>query len=434
MNKKTILLLILAVTFILAVSFTAAARDSELPPRPALLIPMDHTQADHLRAYGLTYWSLLPQQGRQAEWLLNYRGGSFLLAPDENIISRAKIMGVTYKKVDAVDVANIYKEIDGANMDTVLLEKAPKIGVYTPPNRNPWDDAVTLVLEYAQVEYTKLWDEEVLDGILNDYDWLHLHHEDFTGQYGKFYASYRMAPWYIAQVRLFEDRAAKAGFQTVAKHKRAVAENISRYVENGGFLFAMCSATDTLDIALSAHDVDIVPVQFDHTPVDPDCRNKLDYSRTLAFSNFNLILDPMEYEFSDIDVGVTPTQRTGEVVDPFVLFDFAAKYDPVPTMLTQCHKAAIPDFLGQTSYFRRDVIKSHIVILGDMQNTNKVKYIFGTKGAGNFAFLAGHDPEDYRHLVGDPPTDLSLHKNSAAYRLILNNILFPAAKKKERKT
>ncbi len=398
-----------------------------------VLIPMDLTQTDHLKAYGIAFWSL--EKGVNVEWLLNYRGGSFLLANFPGLETECRIRGVKYELVDGVTVNQIYATIESSNMDRVLLEKAPKIAVYTPPNKQPWDDAVTLALTYAQIPYKKVYDEEVISGKLSQYDWLHLHHEDFTGQFGKFYGAYHNAPWYVEQVRTNEKLAHKLGFATVPDLKKAVAWNIRSFVKNGGFLFAMCSATDALDIALAAQNVDIVDTPFDGTPPAPNFQEKLDFSKTLAFQNFKLYPDPNLYEFSDIDVppSFAPRIRDPET-DYFTLFEFSAKYDPVPTMLTQDHVDVVKGFMGQTTMFDRKKIKPSIVVMGEVEGTDEVKYIHGNLGKGTFTFYGGHDPEDYTHAVGDPPTQLELHKNSPGYRLILNNILFPAARKKKLKT
>jgi len=405
-----------------------------LPARAQyVLIPMDFSQSDHLKAYGIAYWSL--EKGVNVEWLLNYRGGSFLVRQFPGLEQECRIRGVAFETIGAAKVNEIYATIENENMERILLEKAPKIAVYTPPNKQPWDDAVTLVLTYADVPYDKIYDEEVLAGKLQEYDWLHLHHEDFTGQYGKFYAVYRNAPWYIEEVRTNEALAHKLGFKSVSDLKKAVAWKIREYVKNGGFLFAMCSATDALDIALAAQGVDIVDVPFDGTPPDPNYQQKLDFSKTLAFQNFKLYTDPNLYEYSDIDI---PPSFAPRVRDPesdfFQLFEFSAKYDPVPTMLTQNHVSVIKGFMGQTTMFNRQKLKPSIVVLGEVPGTDEVKYIHGNLGKGTFTFYGGHDPEDYTHAVGDPPTQLELHKNSPGYRLILNNILFPAAKKKKLKT
>ncbi|MFN8178519.1 MAG: asparagine synthetase B [bacterium] len=392
---------------------------------------MDLDQRDHLKAYGLAFWSL--QQGANVEWLLNYRGGSFLMADLELLRRRAAVMGVDFVEVDGGAEAQIRSTIEQGNMDSVLLEKAPRVAVYTPPDKQPWDDAVTLALTYAEIPYDKIWDEEVLAGKLADYDWLHLHHEDFTGQYGKFYASFHTAAWYQTQQTLYEKLAHEAGFKKVSQHKSAVVEAIRDYVVNGGFLFAMCSATDTFDIALAAKGVDICGTVYDGDPPDAGCQARLDYSRCLAFENFKIITDPMVYEFSDIDTSDYEMAR-GPGADFFTLFEFSAKYDPIPTMLTQCHVGVVNGFLGQTSGFDKRLIKTGVTILGQVEGTNEARYIHGKLGRGTWTFLGGHDPEDYQHAVGDPPTDLTRHPNSPGYRLILNNILFPAAKQKPQKT
>lgn len=398
-----------------------------------ILIPMDQTQSDHLKAYGIVYWSL--KQGVNVEWLLNYRGGSFLLDNYPGIVKELRLRGVAYEEVSAAQNLQIYATIEENNMDIVLLEKAAKIAVYSPPNKQPWDDAVTLVLTYAEIDYDVLWDEEVLTGKLPEYDWLHLHHEDFTGQYGKFYASYHNQAWYQNEVAENEAIAAKLGFRKVSEEKKAVARTIKKYVNEGGFLFAMCSATDALDIALAAENVDIVAEIYDGDPADPRANEKLDYSKCLAFENFKLYLDPMLYEYSDIDYPPSfQAVAPGAEADYFTLFEFSAKWDPVPTMLTQNHVGVIKGFMGQTTGFRRDRIKKSVVVMGEVVNGEQVRYIHGNHGKGTFTFLAGHDPEDYQHFVGDPPTRLELHKNSPGYRLILNNVLFPSARKKERKT
>ncbi|RME00852.1 MAG: asparagine synthetase B [Calditrichaeota bacterium] len=398
-----------------------------------ILIPMDLKQTDHLKAYGIAYWVLT--RGINVEWLLNYRGGSFLTDDYPEIEQELRVRGVSFSRVGAGEVAQIYAEIENANMEVVLLEKAPKIAVYTPPNKQVWDDAVTLALTYAEIPYETVWDEEVLNGELEKYDWLHLHHEDFTGQYGKFYASFHSAPWYQEEVAKNEAMARKLGFSKVSELKKAVARQIKEYAVRGGFVFAMCSATDTFDIALAAENTDIVDTIYDGDPADPDCQQKLDYSKCLAFENFKLILNPLVYEYSDIDIPPSTSPRTrNPQADYFTLFEFSAKYDPVPTMLTQNHVAVVKGFMGQTTGFRRSLIKKSVTILAEVPGTEEVKYIHGNIGRGTFTFYGGHDPEDYQHLVYDPPTQLSLHKNSPGYRLILNNILFPAAKKKKRKT
>ncbi len=398
-----------------------------------IFIPMDLTQTDHLKAYGIAYWVL--KKDINVEWLLNYKGGSFLFSDSKRFRNECRLRGVRYEIIDGAQVNNIYAEIEENNMERVLLEKAPRIAVYTPPGFQPWDDAVTLVLTYAEIEYDKIYDREVLAGILDKYDWLHLHHEDFTGQYGKFWRNYRTKPWYIKRQLDSEKLARELGFRKVSKEKGAVAAEIEHFVEKGGFLFAMCSATDALDIALAAENTDICATVFDGDPVDPNYEKKLDFSRTLAFYNFHLITDPAVYEFSDIDVPPSNMPRLRDPqTDYFTLFEFSAKYDPVPTMLTQNHVNLIKGFMGQTTMFREDKIKPSVTIMGKIEGTDEVKYIHGNRGKGTFTFYGGHDPEDYTHKVGDPPTDLKLHKNSPGYRLILNNILFPAARKKKLKT
>jgi hypothetical protein len=398
-----------------------------------ILIPMNFTQTDHLKAYGICYWTL--KQGVNVEWLLNYRGGSFLTDYYPGLERELRLRAVAYKTLNPAQVLEVYATIEDNNMDIVLLEKASKIAVYSPPNKQPWDDAVTLALTYAEIDYDILWDTEVLQNKLPEYDWLHLHHEDFTGQYGKFYANYRNQDWYIQQQRDYEAAATRLGFKKVSEAKKAVARKIRDYVGQGGFLFAMCSATDALDIALAAEGVDICASVFDGDGVDPEANAKLDFSKTMAFENFQIYPDPMRYEYSDIDYPPSDVAFTpGPEADYFTLFEFSAKYDPVPTMLTQDHVAVIKGFMGQTTGFRRSKIKSHVVIMGEVEGDEQVKYIHGNFGNGTFTFLGGHDPEDYKHYVGDPPTRLELHKNSPGYRLILNNVLFPSARKKERKT
>ena len=398
-----------------------------------IMIPMDVKQNDHLKAYGLAFWAL--NQNINVEWLLNYRGGSFLLDEFSEITEVARVRGVTYETIDSEQALNIFNEINLNNMEIVLLEKAPKIAIYSPPNKQPWDDAVTLALTYAEVPYDVLWDKEVFNEKLARYDWLHLHHEDFTGQYGKFYKNYRSASWYIEQKKQYETISRDLGFDSVHKQKKALAQIIKNYIGGGGFLFAMCSATDSFDIALATQNTDAAHEAFDGSPIDVDLEKKIDYNNTLAFYDFSIITNPMIYEYSDIDFPQSENiNAKGAEADFFTLFDFSAKYDPVPTMLTQNHSRTIKGFMGQTTGFKRDIVKKHIVIMGEEVTSPQVKYIHGNYGKGTFTFLGGHDPEDYQHFVGDPQTDLSLYKNSPGYRLILNNILFPAAKKKERKT
>lgn len=397
-----------------------------------ILIYMDLNQTDHLKAYGIAYNAL--KDGMVGDWLLNYRGGSFMFDYSEKLAAKCRIKGVAFQTLTQQEAVQIYSLVQSEeqNMEVVRLEKAPKIAVYVPPNFKPWDDAVTLALDYAEVQYDKIWVEEILRGDLEKYDWLHLHHEDFTGQYGKFYASFSNAPWYIEQQNIYEREAKKLGFKKVSEMEKAVVLAIKNYVAQGGFLFAMCSATDSYDIALAALNVDIVDKMYDGDPPDPDAQNKLDYSQTLAFQDFKLEMNPLIYEYSDIDI--QPAEIGSEQNDYFTLFEFSAKYDPVPTMLTQNHVNVIHGFMGQTTMFRKKYIKSSVYILAERAGTDQVKYIHGNFGRGTFTFYGGHDPEDYQHAVGDPPTDLSLFKNSPGYRLILNNILFPAAKKKEQKT
>ena len=394
---------------------------------------MDLTQKDHLKAYGVAYHILTERVN--VEWLLNFRGGSFLIDQFPFIVQECRIRGVTFEPIDGNTVLSIYGEIEKNNMEIVLLEKAPNIAIYSPPNKQPWDDAVTLALAYAEVPYKTIWDEEVLVHGFDKIDWLHLHHEDFTGQYGKFYRSYHTALWYIKQKEESETLAMKLGFSSVHEEKKAVARTIKNYVGQGGFLFAMCSATDSYDIALAEEGVDAAHRVFDGTPIDPNAQNHLDFSKSFAFTDFNLITDPMVYEYSDIDFPPSNNPITrGAEADYFSLFEFSAKFDPVPTMLTQNHVFTIKGFMGQTTGYHKRKIKKHIVLMGEDPASDQVKYLHGSFGKGAFAFLGGHDPEDYRHFVGDPPTDLSLHRNSPGYRLILNNVLFPAARKKERKT
>ena len=394
---------------------------------------MDLTQKDHLKAYGVAYHVLTERVN--VEWLLNYRGGSFLIDQFPFIVQECRIRGVIFEPIDGNTVLSIYGEIEKNNMEIVLLEKAPNIAIYSPPNKQPWDDAVTLALAYAEVPYKTIWDEEVLVHGFEKIDWLHLHHEDFTGQYGKFYRSYHTALWYIKQKEESETLAMKLGFSSVHEEKKAVARTIKNYVGQGGFLFAMCSATDSYDIALAEEGVDAAHRVFDGTPIDPNAQSRLDFSKSFAFTNFNLITDPMVYEYSDIDFPPSNNPITrGADADYFSLFEFSAKFDPVPTMLTQNHVFTIKGFMGQTTGYHKRKIKKHIVLMGEDPASDQVKYLHGSFGKGAFAFLGGHDPEDYRHFVGDPPTDLSLHRNSPGYRLILNNVLFPAARKKERKT
>jgi hypothetical protein len=397
-----------------------------------ILIPMDESQKNHLKAYGVSYWVL--EQNMIMEWLLNYRGGSFLMPHNKYVEEQLIIKGVSYKVIPDAKVKQIKAQIANpeVNMEVVQLEKAPKIAVYTPKGKQPWDDAVTLVLTYAEIPYEEIYDSVIVKGGLAEFDWLHLHHEDFTGQYGKFYRAYHNAPWYQKQVKQNESTAHSLGYNKVSKLKLAVALNIRDFVIGGGFLFTMCSGTDSYDIALAAMNTDICERMYDGDPSEPGYQSKLDYNQTLAFTDFTIEKDPMVYEYSDIDG--TKDHRLPESQDKFFLFDFSAKWDIVPTMLCQNHTNVIDGFMGQTTDFRTKFIKPSVLIMGENKNLGTARYIHGELGMGTWTFYGGHDPEDYRHFVGDPPTDLNLHPNSPGYRLILNNILFPAAKKKKRKT
>ncbi|MEM9823809.1 MAG: asparagine synthetase B [Bacteroidota bacterium] len=403
-----------------------------------MLLPMDEKQKDHLKAYGITYWIL--DNDLDAWWLLNYRGGSFAFRHNPAFEKECLTRGVSFEVIPDVQFNKILMDISNpeVNMDAVKLEVAPKIAVYTPDVNakgekvQPWDDAVTMVLTYAEIPYEVVYDTEVLDDKLPEYDWLHLHHEDFTGQYGRFYRTYHTMPWYKENVRRMEALADKLGFPKVSQLKLAVVKNIREYVAGGGFMFAMCSATDTYDIALAAEGIDICDYMYDGDPPDPAAQSKLDYSKTFAFKDFDLVKNPLIYEYSTIDHGrgrsIAPQQ------DYFTLFDFSAKWDPVPTMLTQCHTRTVKGFMGQTTAYKKRYVKSNVLVLGENKPANETRYLHGIFGQGFWTFYGGHDPEDYRHYVNDPETDLSLHPNSPGYRLILNNVLFPAAKKKKRKT
>jgi len=398
-----------------------------------ILIPMDESsQSNHLKAYGIVYWVL--QNDIEVEWLLNYRGGSFLIDKYSTIEEEATIRGVSYEIIADVQAQLIKSNISNpeVNQETVKLEKAPKIAVYTPKGKQPWDDAVTLVLSYAEIPYDEIYDTEIISNELTKYDWLHLHHEDFTGQYGKFYRNYRNAAWYIKQQRDAEQRANSLGYNKVSELKLAVANKIKSYTAAGGFLFTMCSGTDSYDIALSAQGVDICEYMYDGDGADPDAQSNIDYNNTFAFKDFILVKNPLEYEFSSIDG--TSLHKIPENQDKFSLFDFSAKWDIVPTMLCQNHTRIIKGFMGQTTDFKTQYIKSSVLIMGENKALGTARYIHGEFGKGQWTFYGGHDPEDYRHFVNDPPTDLKLYPNSPGYRLILNNILFPAAKKKKQKT
>lgn len=397
-----------------------------------IFIPMDQTQSNHLKAYGIAYWIL----GFEVDtyWMVNYRGGSFMFKHTKEFETECILRGVSHQLITDAQSSALIAEVSdpNANMDAVKLEKAPRIAVYSPPGTQPWDDAVTLVLTYAEIPYDVIYDEEVIIGKLPIYDWLHLHHEDFTGQYGKFWASYRNADWYIEQVRSSEAMARKLGYNKVSQLKLQVALKIRDFVSGGGYLFAMCSATDTYDIALAAQGIDICDAVFDGDAMDPNAQQKLDFSRTFAFNNFTLSRNPYEYEYSNIDN--TNLRNLPKNLDYFTLFEFSAKSDIIPTLLTQNHENIIKGFMGQTTAFNKNTIKKNVIIMGENQAANEARYIHGEYGKGFWTFYGGHDPEDYQHMVGDPPTELALHPNSAGYRLILNNILFPAAKKKKQKT
>lgn len=401
-----------------------------------LLIPMDEDQSQHLKAYGLIYNHL--HDGYEGQWLLNYRGGSFMARNENELDRKSRRLGVNVEPISASQAQQIVEEVEqpNVNMAAIDLEEAPEIAVYAPDHSLPWDDAVTNVLTHADVPYDVIYNEEILEGDLDDYDWLHLHHEDFTGQHGKFWGTYRNQPWYIRQVRDLEQMAENLGFNRVAEMKLGVVQEIKDYIGAGGFLFAMCSGTDTFDIALAAEGVDIIPEEIDGYPHDPNSNEQLDYSNTLAFEDFEVTHDPAEYRHGDIDIVDTQIrlQEVDREMDFFTLFEFSAKWDPVPTMLSQNHVSSIPGFYGQTTAFQKDKIKSSVVVMGQTSGREEAKYIHGNYGEGTFTFYGGHDPEDYTHRVGDPPTDLELYPSSPGYRLILNNILFPAAQKEEMQT
>jgi hypothetical protein len=389
-------------------------------------------QKNHLKAYGITYWVLNKQQN--VKWLLNYRGGSFLIPFIDSVEKECLIRGVSYEVISSEKAESILKEIQSPskNMDAVTLEKAPKIAVYSPNGNQPWDDAVTMVLTYAEIPYETIYDTEVLNDALLLYDWLHLHHEDFTGQYGKFYRAYRNAAWYIEQQQAAEVLASSLGYIKVSDQKLAVAKKIREYVLGGGFMFAMCSATDSFDIALAAQEVDICEPMFDGDGTSPNYQSQLDYSKTFAFIDFIIERDPKVYEFSSIDM--TQKRQISKELDYFTLMEYSAKWDPIPSMLNQNHTALIKGFMGQTTSYSRDLVKLNVLVMGENKSNGEARYIHGIKGQGFFTFYGGHDPEDYTHRVGDPKTELDLHPTSPGYRLILNNVLFPAARKKKQKT
>lgn len=416
--------------YIIILFFTFAAF---LNAQVKLLIPMESWQTNHLKAYGIAYRHLL--QGKELDWLLNYRGGAFLFGYSQLLEEECKLNNVSYELIDGTQTAQIYAFVQDEknNTELVRLEKAARIAVYVPPNALPWDDAVQLALDYAGIPYEKMWDEEVLSGKLKGIDWIHLHHEDFTGQYGKFFASFSTSAWYLNQMKTNEDVAKKLGYKKVSHLKLAVVKKLTEYIAEGGFLFTMCSATDTYDIALASQYTDICAEIYDGDPYDPDANSKLDFTDCIAFENFQIILDPLQYEYSNIDI--TPELfYVGQYNDNYKLVYFSAKLDPVPTMLVQCHTALIKGTMGQTSGFRKEFIKKNVTILGMNENSNMVRYIHGNYGKGTFTLFGGHDPEDYQHLVGAPATNLDNYPNSPGYRLILNNVLFPAAKKKKLKT
>lgn len=419
----------LKILFISLISLGVA----EFSSAQRVLIPMDGSQTNHLKAYGVIFNHI--DQGESGMWLLNYRGGSFLTTATNDIVRKSRLKNVSIETISESEAASIISEVEqpNVNMAAINLEKSPNIAVYTPPDALPWDDAVTLALDYAEIPYDTVYDTEVLSGALEEYDWLHLHHEDFTGQYGKFWAIYRTQPWYIASVREQEKLAQELGFGKVSKLKLEVVHRIRDFVMQGGFMFAMCSATDTFDMALASENLDALPTPMDGDPIDPNVNEKLSFENTFAFENFEMITDPYIYEHSNIDIEVD-LNRISESLDYFTLFEFSAKWDPVPTMLTQNHVNSIRGFYGQATAFQKDKVKSSVVVLAESPGRNQVKYIHGNVGRGTFTFYSGHDPEDYTHRVGDPPTDLSLHTNSPGYRLILNNILFPAAEKKKKQT
>jgi len=398
-----------------------------------IFIPMDEKQTNHLKAYGIAYWIL--KADTEVDWLLNYKGGSFMCKYHPKIQNELVIRGVSYEIISDAQANAILTEISSPalNYDVMKLEKYPRIAVYSPKSKQPWDDAVTLVLSYAEIPYDVIFDDEVLNDLLPKYDWLHLHHEDFTGQYGKFYNNYANMPWYIEQVKEAEEAARRFGFQKVSQSKLAVAKRIKDFVSGGGFLFAMCSATDSYDIALAAEGTDICERMYDGDPADPQAQEKLNFNSTFAFTDFRLVRDPLQYEFSDIDNNF-PDRGLRQDNDYFNLFEFSAKWDPIPSMLTQNHTRVIKGFYGQTTGFKKRLIKSDVTIMGENNSIKEAKYMHGVFGKGFWTFYGGHDPEDYQHTVGEEPTDLHLHPNSPGYRLILNNILFPAAKKKKQKT
>lgn len=423
MLKRTVFILLILIVVIIPISKAAW-----------LLIPMDEVQKNHLKAYGVAYWIL--NKGAEVEWLLNYRGGSYLIKYHKIFEDECTIRGVTSQVITDVQASSIKHQIlqPDVNMDIIELHKAPRIAVYSPKNKQPWDDAVTLALTYAEIPYDVVYDHEVMSGMLPTYDWLHLHHEDFTGQYGKFWAHYRNYPWYREDVSANEQIASELGFEKVSELKLAVSQKIRDFVLGGGYLFAMCSATDSYDVALAASNVDICEVMFDGDPMDANAQAKLNYDNCMVFRDFSIVTNPAQYEISDIDVTETRPRSIHEGNDYFMLFDFSAKWDHIPTILCQNHQRLIKGFMGQTTAFNNKFIQSNVIIMGENKAADEARYIHGEYGNGFWTFYGGHDPEDYQHRIGDPQTDLNLHPNSPGYRLILNNVLFPAAKKKKRKT
>jgi hypothetical protein len=422
LSRKAKKILTLIIVFSLSISVNASY----------IFIPMDENQQNHLKAYGIAYYAI--ERDIKVDWLLNYQGGSFLIKQNLDIEKECKLRNVSYNIIADIQSTIILQSISSpeVNQDVVRLEKAPKIAIYSPKNKQPWDDAVTMALSYAEIPYEVIYDTEVLNNLLPIYDWLHLHHEDFTGQYGKFYSSFKNATWYKENKKESEKLAKELGYNKVSKSKLAVVKKIKEFVYSGGFLFAMCSATDSYDIALASENIDICGPMFDGDKLDDNIQENLDFSKTFAFKDFTLEKNPNKYEFSSIDA--TQTRKLNPKIDFFTLFDFSAKWDPVPTMLCQNHSQVIAGFMGQTTAFKNEYIKSDVLIMGETKSKNEARYIHGKIGNGTWTFYGGHDPEDYQHKVGDPKTDLSLHPNSPGYRLILNNILFPAAKKKKLKT
>ena len=415
------------ITLLLLFAFSSAAQAMQI------LIPMDESQKNHLKSYGIAFWLL--KQKQEVQWLLNYNGGSFMFQYSQDAERECKIRGVSYETITDAAANAIITQIQdpAANLNAVKLLNAPKIAVYSPKTKQPWDDAVTLVLAYAEIPYDVIFDDEVLSGKILDYDWLHLHHEDFTGQYGKFYASYASAPWYQAEVAEAESMAAKHGFASTRELKLAVVKKIRDFMLGGGFLFAMCSATDSYDIAMAAESTDICELMFDGTSADPYAQSKLQFNNCIAFKDFALNMDPFFYEFSNIDIDPR-TRVVAEENDLFTLFDYSAKWDLIPSILCQNHTKTIKGFMGQTTAYRSHLVRSDVLVMGENALLNEARYLHGEFGRGTWTFFGGHDPEDYQHFVGEPPTDLNLHPNSPGYRLILNNILFPSAQKSKQKT